>query len=678
MLTSFLDWLDHRTGYRHAIDEALYENIPGGARWRYVTGSMLTFAFATQVITGFFLWMFYSPSSQTAWESVYYIQHEVTGGWLVRGIHHFMAQAMVVLLGLHLLQVVWDGAYRAPREMNFWLGLVLMKLVLALALTGYLLPWDQKGYWATSVATNLATLIPLAGESAQKLAVGGEQYGHLTLTRFFALHAGILPTLLTIVLVFHLLLFRKHGITAHPQPGDVDEKFWPKQVLYDAIGCFAVLLLVIGLAFIPGRMASPEPGHWGAELGAPADASEAYGAARPEWYFLFLFQLLKYFEGGLDIIGALVIPGAVFFVLAMMPIIAYSDWGHRFNQAFIILVLLGAGILTAQAMYNDNYASLVESGRVAAPAEEDEHGQLALSRSREYLDGVSDAKEEAKRFVELAHEKGIPKTGAKELGLNDPVIRGRRLFKTNCAACHSYLDENNQGIRAKEPSAPNLYGFASRAWLTKLLDEKEFFSPHYFGKTKHSGGDMATYIKDEFPGKRKADGEGNQLKDLISMLSSEAKRGDQKDLDVAALKDGTIERGKKAFVTYGCTDCHVLHDDGSENGPTLTGYGSQDWLVGMISEPDQAGFYGKSNDRMPSYAKGKDPAQHQMSKADIALIAQWLRADYSGEHKPVAAIEPQIPTVDEPEPPKGEEKKDEKKTEEKKADVKPEEKPADK
>lgn len=110
-----LEWLDHRTGFRGLLNEMLFEKIPGGARWRYVTGSMLTFAFVCQAITGIFLWMAYSPSSQTAWESVYYIQHEMTGGWLVRGIHHFMAQAMVVVMAIHLLQVVVDGAYRAPR-----------------------------------------------------------------------------------------------------------------------------------------------------------------------------------------------------------------------------------------------------------------------------------------------------------------------------------------------------------------------------------------------------------------------------------------------------------------------------------------------------------------------------------------------------------------------------------
>jgi ubiquinol-cytochrome c reductase cytochrome b subunit len=142
-MKAFLDWLDDRTGIRGLTHEALYERIPGGARWRYVWGSTLAVAFAAQMITGIFLWMAYSPSAQTAWESVYYIQYVMPGGWLLRGMHHFFAQAMVVLLALHLMQVVIDGAYRAPREVNFWLGLLLMLIVLGLSLTGYLLPWDQ-------------------------------------------------------------------------------------------------------------------------------------------------------------------------------------------------------------------------------------------------------------------------------------------------------------------------------------------------------------------------------------------------------------------------------------------------------------------------------------------------------------------------------------------------------
>ena len=250
-MRAFLDWLDHRTGYRSFVHEALYERIPGGARWRYVWGSTLVFAFFVQLITGVFLWMAYSPSGQTAWESVYYIQHEMQGGWLLRGIHHFMAQAMVVLLALHLMQVVIDGAYRAPREVNFWIGLVLMLIVLGLSLTGYLLPWDQKGYWATRVATNLASLVPEVGEDLQRLVVGGADYGHHTLTRFFALHAGVLPGLLILLLAVHVALFRRHGI-CYRQPIKRDEStFWPDQVLKDSVACLAVLAVVLLLVVWP-------------------------------------------------------------------------------------------------------------------------------------------------------------------------------------------------------------------------------------------------------------------------------------------------------------------------------------------------------------------------------------------------------------------------------------------
>ncbi len=190
MMKALFEWLDHRTGAKKLVREALYEPVPGGARWRYIWGSTLTFTFSIQVITGLILWMAYAPSSTSAWESVYFIQNEMWGGWILRGIHHFTAQAMNVLLVLHLMQVMIDGAYKAPREINFWFGIVLLQLVLGLSLTGYLLPWDQKGFWATKVATNIAAITPFIGPQLQRLIVGGADYGHHTLTRFFALHAG--------------------------------------------------------------------------------------------------------------------------------------------------------------------------------------------------------------------------------------------------------------------------------------------------------------------------------------------------------------------------------------------------------------------------------------------------------------------------------------------------------
>src|SRR2546430_513976 len=315
-----LDWFDRRTGFRRIIEYALYENIPGGARWRYVWGSTLVFCLSVQFITGLFLWMSYSPSSQTAWESVYFIQNEMNGGWLLRGLHHFTASVMNVLLVLHLMQVVIDGAYKAPREFNVWFGLGLLLLVLGLSLTGYLLPWDQKGYWATKVATNIMAIVPMIGPALQKLVIGGTDYGHHTLTRFFALHAGILPASAVALLVWLIFLFRRHGITAKDPKRRPDEYFWPDQVLKDGVACLAVLATVLLLVLRPWLFNTGE--ELGAELTAPADPSESYSAARPEWYFLFLYEFLKHFRASENLLGlneevwgAIIIPGLVMLII---------------------------------------------------------------------------------------------------------------------------------------------------------------------------------------------------------------------------------------------------------------------------------------------------------------------------------------------------------------------------
>src|SRR5262245_6780596 len=431
MLTRFRNWLNHRVGLSDIVQHALYEPIPYGARFRYVTGSVLVFAFVTQAITGIFLWMAYSPSSQTAYESTYYIQHEMTGGWLLRGIHHFMAQAMVVAMALHMLQVIWDGAYRAPREVNYWLGLILLQLVLGLGLTGYLLPWDQKGFWATNVATNLATLVPGIGKQIQQLAVGGNEYGHHTLTRFFALHAGLLPALLVIFLALHIAIFRRHGIMAKVTPGRPTEYFWPRQVLFDGLGALVLLVVVLLLVIhfdigglLKGQLSDA---HKGAELGAPADPAEQYSAARPEWYYLFLFQLLKYFPGTAEVIGALVIPGAVMTILFLLPFIGRFQIGHRFNQAFIIALLAAVAVLTGMALFDDYYAWLAPKLGL-----KDERKLVA---SKEFLEAREAAEHDAVRTVELINRREtqpdgtvseprlIPKAGAVSLLRNDPLTR---------------------------------------------------------------------------------------------------------------------------------------------------------------------------------------------------------------------------------------------------------------
>src|SRR5437588_407609 len=240
------DWLDHRTGHRRLIEVLLIEHIPGGARWRYVWGSCLLFVFGVQLLTGVLLMTAYSPGDSTAWSSVYFIQYEMDFGWLIRGLHHFGSQAMVVLLGIHMLQVVIAGAHLPPRELDWWLGLALLGSVLGLSLTGYLLPWDQKGYWATQVATNIAGNLPVLGAFLQKVVVGGPAYGHHTLTRFYALHVAILPPLVVVLVILHVAIFRRHGITT-PKDAEGEGWFWPDQDFRDMVICLVIFGVMLGL-----------------------------------------------------------------------------------------------------------------------------------------------------------------------------------------------------------------------------------------------------------------------------------------------------------------------------------------------------------------------------------------------------------------------------------------------
>jgi quinol-cytochrome oxidoreductase complex cytochrome b subunit/mono/diheme cytochrome c family protein len=365
-------WLDHRTGYRRFLSVMLIEHIPGGAKWRYVWGSCLAVVFLLQLITGVLLMTAYSPGDSTAWSSVYYIQYQMDFGWFIRGLHHFGSQTMVVLLGLHMLQVVIAGAHLPPREVNWWLGLILLGLILALSLTGYLLPWDQKGYWATQVATNIAGNIPVVGQGLQKIIVGGPEYGHHTLTRFFTLHVAILPPLVILLIVLHLVVFRRHGVTA-PKKAEGEGWFWPDQAFRDLLVCLVIFGVMIGLVVYGhgnkiddwqpdgtyDRWAHAGRDGKGANLDAPANPATDY-PARPEWYFLFLFQLLKYFEGSQEIIGTVVIPNGVLVLLAVLPLLTLGQkegWCRRFAHVFGVLVvtglLVGAGTLTCLAIAED-------------------------------------------------------------------------------------------------------------------------------------------------------------------------------------------------------------------------------------------------------------------------------------------------------------------------------------
>ena len=206
-------FFEERTGWKRLKEVLLLEPLPGGARWAAAMGSLLLFAFVVQVVTGILLAMNYAPSEKTAWASVNYIQEDVPLGAFVRAVHHWGSSAMVILLLAHLVQVFVWGAYKRPREFTWMIGVLLLACTLGLAFTGYLLPWDQKAYWATKVGLGIVSTVPVVGDGLRELLQGGPQIGNLTLTRFFTLHGFVLPGTIVGLVVVHLYLFRQHGVT---------------------------------------------------------------------------------------------------------------------------------------------------------------------------------------------------------------------------------------------------------------------------------------------------------------------------------------------------------------------------------------------------------------------------------------------------------------------------------
>ncbi len=619
-----LDWLDHRIGYRKLLEEALFEPIPGGARWRYVWGSTLVFTFFLQLVTGIFLWMAYSPSRQTAWESVYYIQEHMVMGRIVRGMHHYAAQAMVVLMAIHLMQVIIDGAYKAPREINFWLGLILMQIVLGLALSGYLLPWDQKGYYATQVSTKIVGATPVIGEELQILVQGGKKYGHHTLTRFFAMHAGVFPGLLMLFLVLHLAVFRRHGITVRDPKRAPDTTFWPDQVLRDAVACLGVLAVVLGLAVFRG-----------AELNAPADPSEPFSAARPEWYFLFLFRFLRFEiveHFGLAF-GAIYVPGMVLTIIFLMPLIARLKGGHTFNVAFMWVMAFVTAGLTALAVYED-------------------------AHDPDYQAAVAQAHRDAVRIRELAGGPDrIPVSGAVTLLRNDPFTQGPKLFAKHCAACHRYnghnglgrpvttIDPKTQQPVPAPPTAADLGNFGTREWFRSLLlDYSNHFAPlknaawYREAKQKAAAGEQVEFIdpdESEMAEWSRANREtllrpenAEAFRALVEFLVSLSGRKDLK-VDrqlVAAGREVALDGELPAGQMDACADCHDTIGEPLEvvaegsGYPSLAEYGSQKWLRLFLSDPGHPMFYGEKN-RMPAYGQKLTP--HQLD-----MLVRWLTHDY--------------------------------------------------
>ncbi len=302
------EWLHGRTGYRGAVHVMLDEPLPPGTGWFFTLGSVLLALLSIQLLTGAFLTLYYAATPDHAYDSVRFI-NSLSAGRIVRGLHHYGASFIIVALVAHMLRVIAFGSYKPPREVTWLSGLALLALILAFSLTGYLLPWDQRAYWATVVTINISKLTPLAGEIVAGILRGGSTIGALTLTRWYGAHVIFLPAALVLLIVAHIYLMRRHGISGPVRPRNgAPFPFFPSQAARDTTMVLIVTILLVAYAW-----------HGAPPLEGPADPTDAAYIPRPEWYFLGLFQLLKYFPGKWEVVGAMIVPGLVAGFLALLP-----------------------------------------------------------------------------------------------------------------------------------------------------------------------------------------------------------------------------------------------------------------------------------------------------------------------------------------------------------------------
>jgi menaquinol-cytochrome c reductase cytochrome b subunit len=211
-----VDWIDERTSLSGGLRWMMFRKVPKGTNWFYTLGSATMFAFLSQAITGVFLAMFYDPSPTRAYESVRYITNEAFLGEFVRGMHKWGSTVMVILVFLHMARTFFFGAYKYPRELNWVIGVALLILTMAMSFTGYLLPFDQRSYWATIVGVNINGTGPLVGPYLSDFLRAGPEFGALTLSRFYAIHMMLVPGLIAALIGAHLYLVAKLGTTAPP------------------------------------------------------------------------------------------------------------------------------------------------------------------------------------------------------------------------------------------------------------------------------------------------------------------------------------------------------------------------------------------------------------------------------------------------------------------------------
>ena len=388
-------WLDERAGLGGLVRTVFLRNVPLGVGVLYTLGFAAAFVFVLQAVTGIALALFYAPTPDHAYASVTFVMMDVSFGRVLRGLHHWGSSAMVVLVVAHLVVVYAFAAYKRPREVTWFVGVVLLLLTLAFAFTGYLLPWDERAFWATSVGTNMIGTVPYVGEFLLRAARGGSELGAATLTRFYAIHVLILPAITGALVFAHVALVIWHGVSVPPslwgsQEGSADRAdseaaryasfkqrgrpFWPDVIAEDLVVAVVVFSIILAIAVAVG-----------APLDRPADPTNASYIPRPEWYFLFLFELLRYFPGQLEWVGVALLPAVGILVVLIIPLV---DRGPERQLLRRPVAAVSAVVLAGSVAF------LTTSAALTSPPPTDEGGRtltaaqvLGRIHYRQYCEG---------------------------------------------------------------------------------------------------------------------------------------------------------------------------------------------------------------------------------------------------------------------------------------------------
>jgi quinol-cytochrome oxidoreductase complex cytochrome b subunit len=341
---SLVTWFQERLPISgENLRELTNEPVPNHLkRWWFALGGTPAYLFVVQVVTGILLAFYYQPSPDTAYESVRFITEDAAYGWLLRGLHRWGATFMVAAVILHQMRVYFTGAYRKPREINWMVGMCLLMCTLMLGFTGYCLVYEQLSYWGAAVGANIAGGVPLVGGFFKTLLLGGEGYNENTLSRFYVLHAAVLPTLLTLLVIVHIAIIRVQGVTEFQFQDEPEDKpkhfnFFPDHLYSELMVGLVLMILLTALACI-----------YPATLGPKADPLTTPEVIKPEWFFYVAFRWLKLFSGTVAIVST----GFIVFIMFTWPFI--DRWFRRktrFAEASVWIGIVGALLIIALTIW---------------------------------------------------------------------------------------------------------------------------------------------------------------------------------------------------------------------------------------------------------------------------------------------------------------------------------------